>query len=549
MTTPIAPPPDDGQLPKGAGRLPKWWMLLTPHETVEDWSLLAEKKAEKKKKLLPPTDVEEMEDHDGGGDSEEYREALYAAPSTDELVLLAPEMEDDLSQAFLAAAQNSGYIVMDTDDAQPPAAGGSVLSIMAAAVAKERANMEKNEIMKTTEPEPEPRLHAADDTEQEAPVVDDAPMEAPAVMNVFNSFTLGMTGLVALSEPSETDDAFEKGALEAPDETDDTVVEEAVLESVDQAPLDSSTAEDVAVTEEPLVVAEAVDDEPQNMTVEDVVATETVVSERVVDVTKEPPAPMAEDPAEAAPEMMHDVGTDEAVEVDEDSESPEGAKRSAKQADTSFDAATDQVSEIMGPEILRPLDDRHRLGSSPEKSPAPERAAGQHLLKKSGQKNERDSNSDHAINSNPSEATGDAGAEARKLDSGKVVPAAETSEPRVYKTAFMGVSPFDFAMQQRAQEKERRQKEKMDREGLTRHHAQVVQIESATELKKKQQEELRLKKEAEDLHKNFKNDAGPSQFDTAGTLKKLALEQKNAKKEAEQRNHEFQAKKSFVIRK
>ena len=543
MTTPSAPPPDDSQLPKGAGRLPKWWMLLTPHETVEDWSLLAETKADKKKKLLPPTDVDVMEDHDGGGDSEEYREALYAAPSTDESVLLAPEMEDDLSQAFLAVAQNSGYIVMDADDAQPHAAGGSVLSIMAAAVAKERANMEKNEI--TEMMEHEPRLQAVDETEQEASVVDDAPMEAPAVMKVSHRLTLGVTGLVALSEPSETDDAFEKGALEAPDETDDTVVQEAVFASVDH------TAEEVPPTEEPLVVAEAVDNEPQNMRAEDVVAAETVISESeaVVDVIKEPPAPVAEDPAEAAPEMMHDVGTDEAVEVDEDSESPEGTKRSAKQADTSFDAATDQSAEIMGPEILRPLDDRHRLGSSPEKSPAPERAAGQHLLKKSGQKYERDSNSDHAINSSPSEATGDAGAEARKLDSGKVVPAAETSEPRVYKTAFTGVSPFDFAMQQRAQEKERRQKEKMDREGLTRHHAQVVQIESATELKKKQQEELRLKREAEDLHKNFKNDAGPSQFDTAGTLKKLALEQKNAKKEAEQRNHEFQAKKSFVIRK
>ena len=363
--------------------------------------------------------------------------------------------------------------------------------------------------------------------------MEDATMEAPAITNISNSVNLGMTGLIDLSKPSETndasnsvtlgmtglvalpesletDDACQTTALETTSETDDTLVKESVLESVEQAHLES-TSDEVPVTEETLVVADAVDDEPQNTSVDDVVAAETAASETVVDVTEEPPAPVEEDASETP--------TD------------------------------DDASPIVGPKILRPLNDRHRISSPPKKSAEPERAAGQHLLKKSDKTYAGDSNSDDAINSNPSEATGDAGAEARKLDSGKVVPAAETIQPKVYKTAFTGVSPFDFAMQQRAKEKERRQKEKMDREALTRHHAQVVQIESATELKKKQQEELRLKREAEDLHKTFKNDAGPSQFDTAGNLKKLALEQKNAKKEAEQRNHEFQANSSFVIRK
>ena len=40
-------------------------------------------------------------------------------------------------------------------------------------------------------------------------------------------------------------------------------------------------------------------------------------------------------------------------------------------------------------------------------------------------------------------------------------------------------------MQQRAQEKARREKERLDREGLSRHHAQVVLVDTATELKKK----------------------------------------------------------------
>ena len=219
--------------------------------------------------------------------------------------------------------------------------------------------------------------------------------------------------------------------------------------------------------------------------------------------------------------------------------------------DTGVDA------EAFGPEHLRHIE----IGERPAPSWEHQAVAGQHLLKKAGQLNKSATSPkassnyvstatdrrDHPMS--PSEATGDAGAEARKADSGRVVAMAPKRRPRVFETAFTGVSTFDFAMQQRAQEKARREKERLDREGLSRHHAQVVLVDTATELKKKHLEELRQKKEAEKNLKKFKNDHGPSQFDTAGNLKKLDQEQKKAKKEAKELNHGFHASQSFVNRK
>ena len=218
------------------------------------------------------------------------------------------------------------------------------------------------------------------------------------------------------------------------------------------------------------------------------------------------------------------------------------------------DAGVD--AEAFGPENLRHIEIGERSTPSWEQRVV----AGQHLLKKAGQANKSatspmnssDNTStptdrrDHPLS--PSEASGDAGAEARKADSGRVVAMAPKRRPRVFETAFTGVSTFDFAMQQRAQEKARREKERLYKEGLSRHHAQVVLVDTATELKKKQLEELRQKKEAEENLKKFKNDHGPSQFDTAGNLKKLDQEQKKAKKEAKELNHGFQASQSFVNR-
>jgi hypothetical protein len=219
------------------------------------------------------------------------------------------------------------------------------------------------------------------------------------------------------------------------------------------------------------------------------------------------------------------------------------------------DASVD--AEAFGPEHLRHIE----IGERPSPSWEHQAVAGQHLLKKAGQPNKiatsPKASSDYVSTAtdrrdhpmSPSEATGDAGAEARKADSGRVVAMAPKRRPRVFETAFTGVSPFDFAMQQRAQEKARREKERLDKEGLSRHHAQVVLVDTAAELKKKHLEELRQKKEADKNLKKFKNDHGPSQFDTAGNLKKLDQEQKKAKKEAKELNHGFHASQSFVNRK
>lgn len=111
---------------------------------------------------------------------------------------------------------------------------------------------------------------------------------------------------------------------------------------------------------------------------------------------------------------------------------------------------------------------------------------------------------------------------------------------RSFKTAFTGVSPFDFAMQQRAMEQERREKERIARESLARHHAEKVESEKAREQKLKDLEQKRKKKEAEEALKKFRKETLESDLETA--LKRRELEDKRKKKEAELQHHEYKSK-------
>ena len=106
--------------------------------------------------------------------------------------------------------------------------------------------------------------------------------------------------------------------------------------------------------------------------------------------------------------------------------------------------------------------------------------------------------------------------------------------PKKFDTAFTGVSPFDFAMQQRAREKERRETERLSRESLVQHHGGVLLADKAAEHKAKEDEERRKKKEAEDLLKMFKAADLDKHYEVAAELKKLQIEDKLKKKEAEE---------------
>ena len=112
---------------------------------------------------------------------------------------------------------------------------------------------------------------------------------------------------------------------------------------------------------------------------------------------------------------------------------------------------------------------------------------------------------------------------------------------RQFKTSFTGVSPFDFAMQQKVKEKQRREQERLAREALAQHHAQLSEVDKASERKAKEQEEKRKKVEAEKILKQFKN-KGDSKLDKATSLRKLNNELQRKRKEAEdlQRDHKYQ---------
>jgi hypothetical protein len=128
---------------------------------------------------------------------------------------------------------------------------------------------------------------------------------------------------------------------------------------------------------------------------------------------------------------------------------------------------------------------------------------------------------------------------ADSMDSTGSSPSPTKRERRTYKTAFTGVSPFDFAMQLRIQEKERREKEKEARESLAHHHAQQASSEKAKELKAPSLEERRAKQEAEENLKSYKTVNLGSEYATASELKKLQEEQKRKKKEAEEIQHHY----------
>lgn len=110
---------------------------------------------------------------------------------------------------------------------------------------------------------------------------------------------------------------------------------------------------------------------------------------------------------------------------------------------------------------------------------------------------------------------------------------------RKFKTVFTGVSPFDFAMQQRAREQERREKERLARESLARHHAEKVESDKASQQKQKHLEEMRKKKEAEEAIKKFRKTTLDADLETE--LKRQKQEEKRKKKEAEEQHHGYKS--------
>ena len=114
-------------------------------------------------------------------------------------------------------------------------------------------------------------------------------------------------------------------------------------------------------------------------------------------------------------------------------------------------------------------------------------------------------------------------------------------KPRKFKTAFTGAGAFDFAMQQRAQEKERREKERLAREALKQHSAAALEAIRVRQQKQRDLEEKRKKKEAEENLKGFKNLVLDSRLDKSAELRQQKLEDKRQKKEAEERRHDYKS--------
>jgi hypothetical protein len=114
-------------------------------------------------------------------------------------------------------------------------------------------------------------------------------------------------------------------------------------------------------------------------------------------------------------------------------------------------------------------------------------------------------------------------------------------QARTYKTAFTGAGAFDFAMQQRAQEKERREKERLARESLKQHSANTMEAERVRQQKQNDLEMRRKKQEAQENLKGFKNLALDSKMDKSTELKRQQLEHKRQTKEAEEKHHEYKS--------
>jgi hypothetical protein len=126
------------------------------------------------------------------------------------------------------------------------------------------------------------------------------------------------------------------------------------------------------------------------------------------------------------------------------------------------------------------------------------------------------------------------GGEVASVASAKSKKSTGSSPSKSYKTEFTGVSPFDFAMQQRAREKERREKERLAKEALATHHGHSLEADRAVELKAKEQEQRRQKREAEENLKAFKAADLDKKYEVAAELKKLHLEEKQKKREADE---------------
>ena len=507
-------------LPNGAGRLPEWWLILTPHDkTVHDWITSTTTKnvrAASDIALDPKATDNSNASNDDDDDNED-------------------EDEDELMT-------NN-----DSDNTDNQNSNNSEIAIMAGVVAAMGKNMA---IM-----------------EEEDSFAEETSKDYGEMLDGNNDMTENNKESIRTSEPKD-----------AKDDTKATM-DDAVVFVQDNKESQRLVVDETSFEEQLHVVNEkgtggGGDENVTNPEIQGIMLGGPLNIEPVVLMEEEGLAqlkkqdlkkgvmPAMEERSTEPPSAVEEMTGGEIEDNGRVAITVNVTKNDAFKSDDEDAAA----AASYGQDNLRHVD----IGERPSPSWDHSAVAGQHLLKKSGHDQDKDTTTpnadggtglestttdighDHITTTNnnvSSPSSGDAGAEARKADSGRVVETAPERQPRVFTTAFTGVSHFDFAMQQRAQEKERRERERLDKEGLARHHAQVVLVDTAAELRKKQQEESRLKKEAEANLKKFKNDHGPSQFDTAGNLKKLDQEQKKAKKEAEEHNHGFTAKKSFVIRK
>jgi hypothetical protein len=134
----------------------------------------------------------------------------------------------------------------------------------------------------------------------------------------------------------------------------------------------------------------------------------------------------------------------------------------------------------------------------------------------------------------PSLETGSQSGEVGSVVSSKSKKSNGSSPSKSYKTEFTGISPFDFAMQQRARKKERREKERLAKEALATHHGHSLEADRTVEVKAKEQEQRRKKREADENLKAFKAADLDKKYEVAAELKKLHLEEKQKKREAEE---------------
>jgi len=111
------------------------------------------------------------------------------------------------------------------------------------------------------------------------------------------------------------------------------------------------------------------------------------------------------------------------------------------------------------------------------------------------------------------------------------VKKAKNVTPRFKKTQqFTGCSPFDFAMRQKAAEKERREKQRLAKEALSTHHAGSAEHSKAAKKKAEEDGERKKRKEAEENLNTFKAAEMDQTAQAAADIKKQQLQEKQAKK-------------------